>query len=73
MPNWVFTSIEKVIFKFLWGDTGNEPIKRQTLYLPIHKGGLGLLHPKHQSQALRLIVDPTKTELWIFYARYWFN
>ena len=76
MPNWALTSIEKVIFKFLWGDTGNEPIKRQTLYLPIHKGGLGLLHPKHQSQALRLkhffkIVDPTRTELWIFYARYW--
>ena len=76
MPNWAFTSIEKVIFKFLWGDTGNEPIKRQTLYLPIHKGGLGLLHPKHQSQALRLkhffkIVDPNKTEFWLYYARYW--
>ena len=76
MPNWAFKIIEKTIFKFLWGDTGNEPIKRQTLYLPIHKGGLGLLHPKHQSEALRLkfffkIVDPTKTELWIFYARYW--
>ena len=78
MPNWAFTKIEKIIFKFLWGDTGNEPIKRQTLYLPIHKGGLGLLHPKHQSQALRLklffkIVDPNRTELWIFYARYWLS
>ena len=78
MPNWAFTRIEKIIFKFLWGDTGNEPIKRQTLYLPINKGGLGLLHPKHQSQALRLklffkIVDPSKTELWIFYARYWLS
>ena len=76
MPNWAFTRIEKIIFKFLWGDTGNEPIKRQTLYLPIHKGGLGLLHPKHQSQSLSLkfvfkIVDRTKTELWIFFASYW--
>ena len=76
MPNWAFINIEKIIFKFLWGDTGNEPIKRQTLYLPIHKGGLGLLHPKHHSQALRLknffkIVDPNKTDLWICYARYW--
>ena len=78
MPSWAFKAIEKIIFKFLWGDTGNEPIKRQTLYLPIHKGGLGLLHPKHQSEALRLkfffkIVDPQKTELWIFYARYWLS
>ena len=78
MPNWAFKIIEKTIFKFLWGDTGNEPIKRQTLYLPIHKGGLGLLHPKHQSEALRFkfffkIIDPTKTELWIFYARYWLS
>ena len=78
MPNWAFKKIEKIIFQFLWGDTGNEPIKRQTLYLPIHKGGLGLLHPKHQSEALRFkcffqIVDPTKTELWIFFARYWLS
>ena len=76
MPNWALKTIEKIIFKFIWGDTGNEPIKRQTLYLPIHKGGLGLLHPKHQSQALRLkhffkIVDPNKTEFWLYYARYW--
>ena len=71
-------TIEGIILDFLWGDTRYRPISPKTFYLPISKGGLGLLHPKHQSAALRLkyffyITDPNRTELWILYARYWLS
>ena len=76
MPNWALKKIEKIIFTFLWSDKGPELIKRTTIYLPNHRGGLGLLHPKHQGEALLLkyfskIVDPRLNETWLFYARYW--
>ena len=76
MPEWALKKLEKIIFKFLWGEGNPEPIKRATIYLPLEKGGLGLLHPKYQGEALLLksffkIVNPELNEPWIFYARYW--
>ena len=78
MPAWALKRLERLIFRFLWGDTGPEPIKRQTLYLPIARGGLGILHPRFQNHALHLkhffnLVDPLKTDFWIYFARYWLS
>ena len=76
IPAWAITTLESHIFKFLWDTAGPEPIARKTLYLPISRGGLGLLHPICQNLALLLkyflqIVDPTDTSPWLSYGRYW--
>ena len=76
LPKWAVRDIEKAVFTFLWGDKGVEPIKRSTLYLPVGKGGLGLLHPQLQNHALTMkffhcIVTPTYTTDWVLLARYW--
>lgn len=54
----------------------NEPICRDTLFLPRERGGLAVLDPEVQSLALRSkfighIVDPKATAKWVFLARYW--
>ena len=76
IPPWAIKTLESHIFKFLWDTSGPEPIKRTTLYLPISRGGLGLLHPLCQNQALLLkyflhLVNPTDTTPWLYYGRYW--
>ena len=68
--------LQKMIFKMLWGDKDPEPIKREIIYLPKDRGGLGLLHIMTQGDALRLthlfnIPKQIKTKLWVYYARYW--
>ena len=78
IPKWALTAIEKQIFTFLWDDKRMEPIKRKTLYLPPHLGGLGILHPLLQSQALTLkyfmyITEETKQTKWLLFARYWMS
>ena len=55
-----------------------EPIKRKTLYLPPELGGLGILHPLLQSQALTLkyfmyTTDENKQTKWLLFARYWMS
>ena len=80
IPDWELQSTERLIFKYLWDipddELGNEPVARNTIYLPKERGGLALLHPVHQSTALRFkffakIVDPECTAKWVFLARYW--
>ena len=38
LPKWALVKIEKLIFGFLWDGRNPEPIKRQTLFMPLHKG-----------------------------------
>ena len=76
LPNWALRTLESHIFKFLWGDTGVEPIQRNTLYRPLHEGGLGILHPGRQNLALRMkfflhLTNPLDTTPWTFFGRYW--
>ena len=76
LPKWAATSIEKHTFKFLWNSKRTEPISRNTIYLPLDKGGLGLLHPTIQTWALQLkhllsITDAKNPTSWAGSARYW--
>ena len=55
-----------------------EPIQRKTLYLPTDQGGLGILHPLLQCQALTIkyflfITDQNKQITWLQFARYWMS
>ena len=75
-PKWAEKRITKSIFTFLWGDRGPELIKREIIYLPKEKGGLGLLHFNTQGKALRLkylfqITQQNMMHKWIYFARYW--
>ena len=76
MPNWALRILESHIFCYLWDDKGVEPIQRNTLYLPLKDGGLGLLHPQRQNTALRMkfflhLTDPLVTAPWTSFGRYW--
>ena len=52
VPNYIQTSFENLIFPFLWSNRTPEPIARKTIYLPIKRGGLGLIHLQLQNRAL---------------------
>jgi len=74
-PN-ALKTLNKTVFSFLWDYQSPEPLKRDTLFHPCAVGGLGLLHPGVQSEALRLkhlfnIVDPQYQRPWVHFARYW--
>ena len=76
LPQWAFKEIEALIFDFLWDTTGSELLKRQTLYLALNNGGLGILNPKFQTFSIHMkhffkVVDPYRTDLWLYLARYW--
>jgi hypothetical protein len=45
--------IQKRVFDFIWS-SGFEPIKRETMYLPREKGGIGLVNIKLKVQSLIL-------------------
>ena len=53
IPKWFLKPIQKLLFEFLWSG-GKDPITRETIFLPIDQGGLGLLNPEIQQRALRL-------------------
>ena len=68
-------SINKAIFDFLWNGQMCM-ISRDTCFLPLYKGGLGLLNPKRQIQALHLkafaqIRNQECEELWVCLPRFW--
>ena len=54
LPKNLIPEINKIIFKFLWNNKNPEPIARETLFLPRERGGLGILVPSIESQALRI-------------------
>ena len=69
------TKIKSLIFKFIW-DGSMEQVSRDTLYLPVWRGGLGILEPWRQMQALDLkdfkyIIHKECEYLWVYLARYW--
>ena len=76
VPDWYEKHINKLIFRYLWGDGKLEAIKRETLFLPKNKGGLGIFQPKKQSLALRAkfvrnITDINSPLKWTNIARYY--
>ena len=78
LPKWALKQIEKHIYAFVWENKGMEPIQRKTLYLPTDQGGLGILHPLLQCQALTIkyflfITDQNKQITWLQFARYWMS
>ena len=83
IPRWAWKNkekkgIEQLIFKFLWGESPPEPIRREIIYLPKEKGGLGLLNIPIQGRSLRLkhifhIPTQDKVKKWVYLARYWIS
>ena len=76
VPDWYAKHLDKLIFGYLWGDGKLESIRRETLFLPKNKGGLGIFQPKRQSIALRAkfvksIVDANSPLKWTNIARYY--
>ncbi|KAI0706714.1 hypothetical protein C8T65DRAFT_527162, partial [Cerioporus squamosus] len=55
MPLSVVADLRKVIRHFVWGHGRTPPINEETLYLPIHEGGLDLLNLKARNEAIELI------------------
>ena len=76
VPKNLLTEINKIIFKFLWNNKNLEPVARETLFLPRERGGLGILLPSIQSQALRIkfllqLGNENNTNIWTYLGRYW--
>ena len=76
LPPWFEKRLNALLFTFLWGVHGYNPIKRNTIFQTRAKGGLGLKNPKLQQQALQLkyvqqIVTHNTSSAWLDLARYW--
>lgn len=75
VPRWVTERITRAIFNFLWSGK-NERVSRETCYLPLDRGGLGIPDMQIITEAalgkwVKSIVNREKNELWVHYARYW--
>ena len=74
-------AIVRLLFDFLWqlglqGNRCRDPIKRNMVYQPRDKGGLGLKNIDLQIRALQLkftrdIADPDCRHPWVHLARFW--
>ena len=69
-------SIEKTCFDYLWQGRTNHPISKETIWLPVRKGGLGVLNIKWQCLSLKIkqmnqATDPNNTLPSSRFARYW--
>ena len=53
LPKNLISEINKITFKFLWNNKNPEPIAWETLFLSRERGGLGILVPSIENQALR--------------------
>lgn len=70
IPNTIVKQLNTIIFQYIWKTKHNQT-SRQTLYLPLDRGGLGLLDIKHQSISLRIkqindITDLQNDTPWTF-------
>ena len=54
IPKDLIPEINKIIFGYLWKRSAAEPIAWETLFLPRDRGGLRILVPLIQGQALRI-------------------
>ena len=76
LPKNLIPEINKIIFKFLWNNENPEPIARETFVLPRERGGLGVLVPSIESQALRIkyllkLGKENINSIWTYLGRYW--
>ena len=74
IPSVIVTRINKLAFNFLWSNK-TELVKRDVIFQPREKGGLGLCNIVWKNQALMLgsigkITDKEAKSKWIFLARY---
>ncbi|EIW64289.1 uncharacterized protein TRAVEDRAFT_81788, partial [Trametes versicolor FP-101664 SS1] len=56
MPPRITERLSAMITDFLWDGATIPPIKREMLYMPIQKGGLGLLNLKVRNEAIDLMM-----------------
>ena len=76
IPKDLIPEINKIIFGYLWKRSAAEPIAWETLFLPRDRGGLRILVPLIQGQALRIkyLMQLGKKEnnnIWTYLGRYW--
>ena len=76
IPKDLIPEINKIIFGYLWKGSAAEPIARETLFLPRDRGGLGILVPLIQGQALRIkyllqLAKQDNNNIWTYLGRYW--
>ena len=76
IPKDLILEINKTIFSYLWKGSAAEPIARETLFLPRDRGGLGILVPLIQGQALRVkylmqLRKKDNNNIWTYLGRYW--
>ena len=76
IPKDLLSEMNKIIFKYLWNNKNPEPIARETHFLPKERGGLGILVPSIQIQALRTkfllqLGNENNTNIWTYLGRYW--
>ena len=76
LPKDLLQEINKIIYTFLWNNKNPEPVARETLFLPRERGGLGILVPSIESQALRTkyllqLGKENNTNIWTYLGRYW--
>ena len=77
LPREILNRFNKLLFKFIWGSS-HEPIKRNTLFGDIMKGGIGLVSIQLKAQAF-MIMQLVKmisfkeeyTPKWVYFAIYW--
>lgn len=75
IPGAIITKINTMMFSFLWKDK-NELVKRSTMHLPLHKGGLAIPELKETQASLNFkwlqqITDSGYDRPWVHFARYW--
>ena len=76
IPKDLIPEINKIIFGYLWKGSAAKPIARKTLFLPRDRGGLGILVPLIQGQALRVkylmqLGKKDNNNIWTYLGRYW--
>ena len=75
IPKDLIPEINKIIFRYLGKGSAAEPIARETLFLPRDRGGLGILVPLIQGEALRIkyLIQLGKNDnnnIWTYLGRY---
>ena len=68
--------INKIVFGYLWKGSAAKPIAQETLFLHRDRGGLGILVPLIQGQALKIkyllqLGKKDNTNIWTCLGRYW--
>ena len=70
LPEEINRQLKQLIFQYIWDFKKTEPINRQTLHLPLSKGGINLQNSMTHNFAIRIkhlnnILNPEKNDTWI--------